>query len=283
MANAFRVGIMGLLSKEARLVELVLRHTNLRDTRFKVCKTPAQLKDCRIVIGRPLQAGGSLVMPDSLTTCQYIEVVDRAENAKNDLFVEASSLVTSLMPVLKRALSRLMRQQVEPDTQFIPLGAPKSPEVATAVPSASMHAGTRAPLAAQATAPRLEPAQVRVLIVDDSPTVRQQLTGGLQNMGMHCTSAAHAQSALDMLTNEHFDLVIADVVMPEMDGYEFTRKVRRAYPSIPVIILTSKTSPFDKARGALAGCTTFLSKPVSRADLERSMLKALKQRDALTA
>jgi DNA-binding response OmpR family regulator len=57
-------------------------------------------------------------------------------------------------------------------------------------------------------------------------------------------------------------------VMPDMDGYKLTREIKRniEYKSTPVIILTSQSSPFDRARGALAGCDTFLTKPV---DLKR--------------
>lgn len=128
--------------------------------------------------------------------------------------------------------------------------------------------------AATEAAPRL-----RALIVDDSPTVRQQLTAAFERMGMDVVSADSASAALEHLRGGHFDLALVDVVMPDMDGYKLTREIKRnkQLRQMPVIILTSKTSPFDLARGALAGCDSYLSKPVPLRALEAAVLKQLRK------
>ncbi|HMN83415.1 MAG TPA: response regulator [Burkholderiaceae bacterium] len=121
--------------------------------------------------------------------------------------------------------------------------------------------------------------RLRVLVIDDSPTVRQQLTIAFERMGMACETAANAQAALARLAQQHFDLALVDVIMPEMDGYKLTREIKRNKRTrqVPVIILTSKSSPFDLARGALAGCDSFLSKPVPLKALEAAVVKHLRK------
>lgn len=110
--------------------------------------------------------------------------------------------------------------------------------------------------------------RLRALVVDDSPTVRAQLVQIIERIGMKCDAAAGGREALNLLAEKSYHIIYVDVVMPDMDGYKLTREIKRnaEYKSTPVIILTSQSSPFDRARGALAGCDTFLTKPV---DLKR--------------
>lgn len=121
--------------------------------------------------------------------------------------------------------------------------------------------------------------RLRVLVVDDSPTVRQQLSIAFERMGMLCEAVSSAALALERLASVHFDLALVDVIMPEMDGYKLTREIKRnrRHRQLPVIILTSKSSPFDLARGALAGCDTYLTKPVPLKALEAAVVKQLRK------
>lgn len=128
------------------------------------------------------------------------------------------------------------------------------------------------PLGPDAGAPR-----VRVLVVDDSPTVRKQLSLAFARMGVECDAVASAAEALQRLAGQHYDLALVDVVMPDVDGYKLTRQIRREYRGMPVIILTSRSSPFDLARGALAGCSTYLVKPVPLRQLEAAIVKQLRR------
>jgi len=121
------------------------------------------------------------------------------------------------------------------------------------------------------------PPRIRVLVVDDSPTVRQQLSIAFSRMQVLCDLAAGADEALSRLSGAHYDLVLVDVVMPGVDGYKLTRQIRRRHRGVPVIILTSRSSPFDLARGALAGCSSYLVKPVPLRQLEAALVKQLRK------
>ena len=116
-----------------------------------------------------------------------------------------------------------------------------------------------------------------MLVVDDSPTVRQQLGLAFTQMGIACEMAASGEQALARLANAHYDLVMVDVVIPDMDGYRLTREIRKRHRGTPVIILSSRSAPFDYARGMLAGCKAYLAKPVPLRQLEASMMKVLRK------
>jgi DNA-binding response OmpR family regulator len=162
-----------------------------------------------------------------------------------------------------------------PAAQFVP-PAPSPTSAPTHAPTA--HAAT--PIQRVAPVSELQPPVVvrlavkpqkerlRALVVDDSPTVRAQLVQIIERIGMKCDAAAGGREALNLLAEKSYHIIYVDVVMPDMDGYKLTREIKRnaEYKSTPVIILTSQSSPFDRARGALAGCDTFLTKPV---DLKR--------------
>jgi len=102
------------------------------------------------------------------------------------------------------------------------------------------------------------------LVVDDSSAVREQARAALQQTGFTCQEAANGEQALSVLSQHSFDLALFDVVMPGVDGYDLCRRVKRDphTRNLPVLMLTSRSSPFDRARGALVGCDSYLVKPI---------------------
>ncbi|MGA0796722.1 MAG: response regulator [Quisquiliibacterium sp.] len=116
-------------------------------------------------------------------------------------------------------------------------------------------------------------------MVDDSATVRAQLKIALERLGLGCVTANSASEAIQQLESASFDLALIDVVMPDSDGYKLTREIKRdqRWRKMPVIILTSRSSPFDLARGALAGCDAYLSKPVPFRALQQALVNQLRK------
>jgi len=102
----------------------------------------------------------------------------------------------------------------------------------------------------------------RVLVVDDSVTTRLLEKGILENNGYEVTLAVDGVDALEKLANGSFDLVVSDVEMPRMNGFEFTRRVRReeAHREMPVILVTSLSSEEDKKTGVEAGADAYIVK-----------------------
>ncbi|GAA0720401.1 response regulator [Dokdonella soli] len=121
------------------------------------------------------------------------------------------------------------------------------------------------------------PEPLKAIVVDDSLAVREQLRAALDRMGFRCDQAADADQAQAMLALATYDIALLDVVMPGMDGYELCRKIKQDpnKRSMPVVMLTSRSSPFDRARGMLSGCNSYLTKPITWDEFRTAIDKAL--------
>ncbi|QZA77246.1 response regulator [Deefgea tanakiae] len=119
----------------------------------------------------------------------------------------------------------------------------------------------------------------RALIVDDSPTVRKQLELFLRLQGGKIDCAETGEAGITLANDNDYDMIFLDVVLPNADGYQVCRTIRknRHTKNTPVIMLTSKSSPFDRVRGTLAGCSTYLTKPVDSALFKEVVQKYLPQ------
>jgi diguanylate cyclase (GGDEF)-like protein len=106
---------------------------------------------------------------------------------------------------------------------------------------------------------------MKVLIVDDSPTIRVALRGLVEKMGHSVIEVADGSEALQTFRRDRPDLVLIDVVMPVMDGYEAARQMRGIRPDewVPIIFLSSKEADQDLDRAIEAGGDDYLVKPVS--------------------
>lgn len=102
----------------------------------------------------------------------------------------------------------------------------------------------------------------RVLVVDDSVTTRSLLKGILESAGYDVTAAVDGQDAWSQLQSTDIELVVSDVDMPNMDGFELTSQIRKSeqYEHLPVILVTSRDTDEDKAKGVQAGADAYLVK-----------------------
>ena len=115
------------------------------------------------------------------------------------------------------------------------------------------------------------------LVVDDSPTVRKQLEIELENLNLKVDLAHTGEDCLEMLNKKTYDIVFLDVVLPGIDGYEVCKIIRKntATKNTPVIMLSGKTSPINRVRGKLSGCSSYLSKPVDFGEFHKTLLEHL--------
>ncbi len=111
------------------------------------------------------------------------------------------------------------------------------------------------------------------LIVDDSLPVRIQLKAPLAKAFAHVDVAETGEEALELLARRSYDLVLLDVILPGIDGYETCKRIKKdpRHVDTPVVMPTSNSSPADKVKGKLAGCETYLIKPVNAAVFETVM------------
>jgi DNA-binding response OmpR family regulator len=101
-----------------------------------------------------------------------------------------------------------------------------------------------------------------ILVADDDKNIRILLRAVLENAGYTVSLAENGRQALELLDKEHTDLVVLDVMMPELDGYEFTKAVRQSETNIPIIMVSAKQLPVDKHKGFEAGTDDYITKPI---------------------
>ena len=101
-----------------------------------------------------------------------------------------------------------------------------------------------------------------ILVVDDDKNTRLLLKAVLENANYTVTTATNGEDALGVLDKEHIDLVVLDIMMPGMDGYEFTRVLREAQNNLPILMVSAKQLPADKHKGFMVGTDDYITKPV---------------------
>ena len=101
-----------------------------------------------------------------------------------------------------------------------------------------------------------------ILVVDDDKNTRLFLTALLEDAGYTVTAAVNGVDALEKMDRAHVDLVVLDIMMPEMDGYEFTRLIRESDTNLPILMVSAKQLPADKHRGFAVGTDDYITKPI---------------------
>lgn len=110
---------------------------------------------------------------------------------------------------------------------------------------------------------------VKVMVIDDSKTIRRSAETLLKKVGCDVVTATDGFEALAKITEHHPDIIFVDIMMPRLDGYQTCALIKnnKTFKSTPVIMLSSKDSIFDRARGRIVGSEEYLTKPFSREDL----------------
>ncbi len=133
---------------------------------------------------------------------------------------------------------------------------------------------TKTPMSIPATTPNRQLMTVRLLLVEDNPVNQNLMLRMLQSLGYAPDVAANGREAVTAISHTHYDLVLMDVQMPEMDGVEATRLIRRDLPAARqprIVALTANAVAAERERCLQAGMDDFLSKPISLNDLRQAL------------
>ncbi len=102
---------------------------------------------------------------------------------------------------------------------------------------------------------------VRILVVDDDKNTRRYIEAVLTAENYTVLTAINGEEALEVMDREHIDLVVLDIMMPKMDGYEFTKALRDSNNNLPILMVSAKQLPKDKHKGFLVGTDDYMIKP----------------------
>lgn len=106
-----------------------------------------------------------------------------------------------------------------------------------------------------------------ILVVDDDKNIRFVLREILEGAGYSVFSAKDGEEAFEILANEYIDLAIVDIMMPKLDGYEFTKELRSFDQEFPILMISARSMPDDRKLGFLAGIDDYMSKPIDPDEL----------------
>lgn len=110
----------------------------------------------------------------------------------------------------------------------------------------------------------------RILVADDDRNTRRLLRAVLEAENYTVFTAQDGIEALEIIDREHIDLVLLDIMMPNMDGYEFTKTLREGRNNIPVLMISARQEPTDRRHGFIVGTDDYMTKPI---DMEEMLLR----------
>lgn len=108
--------------------------------------------------------------------------------------------------------------------------------------------------------------RISILIADDEEEIADLIAIHLEKEGYRCFKVHDGQEAIQVIETQSIDLLILDIMMPKLDGYEVTRQIREKY-NMPIIFLSAKTSDFDKVHGLVIGADDYITKPFTPIEL----------------
>ncbi len=106
-----------------------------------------------------------------------------------------------------------------------------------------------------------------IMVVEDDFHTRRLMCAVLERYGYTPIPATDGQDALEQLDKKHVDLIILDIMMPHMDGYELTRVLRDGGSTLPILMVTAKETPADKHKGFIIGTDDYMTKPVDEEEM----------------
>ncbi len=108
---------------------------------------------------------------------------------------------------------------------------------------------------------------VNILVAEDDKNTRLLMKAVLESARYQVFTATDGEDALSVLDREHIDLAVVDVMMPKMDGYEFTKTLRDSNNNLPILMVSSNQLPADKHKGFLVGTDDYITKPVDEEEM----------------
>ena len=106
-----------------------------------------------------------------------------------------------------------------------------------------------------------------ILVVDDDKNTRRLMRAVLEGDGYTVTTACDGEEALAVMDREHIDLAVLDIMMPRMDGYEFTKTLRSANSDLPILMVSAKQLSEDRKKGFLVGTDDYITKPIDEVEM----------------
>lgn len=189
--------------------------------------------------------------------------------------IEADQSVRGVVPeeLMSLGIGYINLKQYRKGFEYLQEYAAKNPSDVVVSSQVDALAVRVAELEKQATDKEAQPTSKTILVVDDSPTIRKLISLKLQKCGHETVCAVDGVDALEKINDVVPDLVLLDITMPRMDGYQVCKLIRgnEATKDVPVVMISGKDGFFDKVRGKMVGTSDYITKPFGPETLMRTV------------
>jgi len=285
MKDTYAVAVIGFEQTERIVLSSIFGLSARRSPRFLQAPADAQAPDIYLVDAGNPNALAQFKRLNAARRVPSIMIGDDDQGTgwpvlKRPLqwtrLFKAFDLAVSLPPGGRPAQpSSQATTSVDPFAPTMRITASQRPAAVTqAIPAAAKTTG--APVRARPG--RMPSVEIdNVMVVDDSPAVREFMRNRLEPFAFNVDFATSGEEAVGLTASKHYTCIFLDVIMPGIDGYQVCKiiKARKSVRATAVVMLTSKSSPFDRIRGAMAGCDAYLTKPVDEEKLLEVIAKFL--------
>lgn len=124
---------------------------------------------------------------------------------------------------------------------------------------------------------------LKILVVEDDDSLLNLYRIVLEKQGYKTLLAHHGEEAWDIMENEHVDLILTDILMPVMDGFQFLRSVRDVFPEMPILMITAKDDFASKSMGFTLGADDYMTKPVNMQEMVLRIRALLRRSNIISA
>ena len=265
--NRYTVAIFGIPEFERGLVGRIFSLSESRDNIYQIVdESQYHTADIALVDQSNAAAASDFKRIQSNGHELPAVIIPNGKDPETDFWVKrpftAMRMLGALDKLVENQLSGVNRPRSKAQS---PAPAPDRPDAAAPIMDDTI------------SRPAVAAGIYKALVVDDSLPVRKQVNIALRRAGITAEFAENAESALKLIESRTYDILFLDVVLPGKDGYEICKAVKRDKNKkhIPVVMLTGKSSPFDKVKGKLSGCDAYLTKPVSLKEFNKTLSKWL--------
>ncbi len=254
--KSYKVALIGISEKERHILSNIFRLSLHRPRTYSLASTGESMQILMVDAGNPqaMAEWRSFNIPSADVGAPAprlaVMIAERQMPDESPYSIRRPFLATRVLAVLDRVADRITMVSTQE-----PLPGKKNPVAGESADSPLFTA----------------------LIVDDSSVVRKQVELELKLLGIRTEAAESGEEAFHQLIHKEYSIVFLDVVLPGVDGYQICKMIKKnkIKKKTPVVMLTSKGSPFDRVKGALAGCDAYLTKPAKQNAFEKMVKKYL--------
>lgn len=270
--NAFTVAIYGIPDFERELVGRILVLSESRDTIYRMVEgAKNHTADIALVDTSNEEATGEFERVYSKRKDFPSVVIANGKDPECVYWIKRPFTAMRMLGALDKLVEDRRNGAYRPQP---PVAAQRQIAPEPELPTREVTPKAASPSTTTAEA---APETYKALVVDDSLPVRKQVGVALRRAGITAEFAEDAESALKLIETRRYDILFLDVVLPGKDGYEICKAVKKDKDKkhIPVVMLTGKSSHFDKVKGKLSGCDAYLTKPVSLKEFNETLSRWL--------